>query len=433
MSLLRRRSVSNGISNSGRSAKSGTVLRFRKTLTISVLLATVAWFGVPRIWLFWQLSTARRGLSNGNPEAAIERLQRTVAAAPNAAEAQYRLAVAQRRAGHLGRVQVPLEIAKKLGWNKDDIERQMLLTTAQNGDVDAVDAKLKSIMARGASDEAAQEVYEALAIGFLKTYRLREAWDCLNYWGDWQPKAIFPKFWRADICRRIVNPAAEEREYRDILAIDPQYVNARSRLAEVLKDSNRLDEAAREYELSLKQAPNRPEIIIGYAECQRRLGHVAKAISLLQSAMELNLSNVERAAALTQLGVIEADAGDWNPAIKHQEQAVELAPFEAPTLFALSQAYASSGQEQKSRDTLERSKRVRSQRDRIDEIARILIDQPGSADLRYEAGKILMDLGMQEDGVAWLQTAIKMQPNHSSARDAIDVYEREKNGASQLK
>ena len=105
---------------------------------------------------------------------------------------------------------------------------------------------------------------------------------------------------------------------------------------------------------------------------------------------------------------------------------MELAPSEATTLFALSQAYSSSGQEQKGLEALERSRKVRAQRDRIEEIARILVDQPGSAELRYEAGKILMDLGMKDDGAAWLQTALKMQPNHEAARSAIDDYEREK-------
>lgn len=430
MSLSGRRSVSNRITDSGQSSKFGSALRTRHTLIIGALLAVAAALVVPQAWLYWQLSAARRALSYGHPEAAVERLQRIAASFPNSAEAHYRLAVSQRRAGHLDRVDGPLATAAKLGWTHADIERQILLSSAQNGDVDSVDARLKSIMARGVSDEAAEEIYEALAIGFLKTYRLKEAWDCLNFWGEWQPKAIFPKFWRADICRRIMNPTAEEQEYREILSIDPNHVNARCRLADVLKDSNRIEEAAREYESSLKLDPDRPEILIGLAECERRLGQTAKAVPLLRRTLDRTLAPVQRSAALTQLGQIKADASEWNEAIEHLERAVELAPSEATTLFALSQAYSSIGQERKSQETLDRSRRIRAQRDRIEEIARILVDQPGSAELRYEAGKILMDLGMKDDGVAWLQTALKMQPNHSAARDAIDEYEREKSGQS---
>ena len=426
MSLPGRQTAANRMTDSEPTAKTTPRRRYHRVVFVGLVLAVIAWFVIPDIWLSWQLSAARRELSKGKTEAAVERLQRAITVSPRSAEVNYRLAVAQRRAGHLDSVEVPLAAAKKLGWSPDDIERQVLLATAQSGDVDAVDARLKSIMARGASDEAAEEIYEALAIGFLKTYRLKEAWDCLNYWGEWQPKAIFPKFWRADICRRIMNPTAEEQEYREILAIDPDNVSSRYRLAEVLKDSNRIEEAAREYQSSLKRDSRLPEAMIGLAECQRRLGQITLAIPLLSQALELKLTPAQRSAVLTQLGQIKADAGEWPRAIEHLEQAVELAPSEATTLFALSQAYSSSGQEQKGLEALERSRKVRAQRDRIEEIARILVDQPGSAELRYEAGKILMDLGMKDDGAAWLQTALKMQPNHEAARSAIDDYEREK-------
>lgn len=193
-------------------------------------------------------------------------------------------------------------------------------------------------------------------------------------------------------------------------------MSARCRLAEVLKDSNRIEEAAREYELTLKRDSRLPEVLIGLAECQRRLGQIPIAIPLLKQALDLDLTHSQRSAALTQLGQIKADAGEWSQAIEHLELAVELAPFEATTLFALSQAYSSSGQEKKSLETLERSREVRTQRDRIEEIARTLVDQPGNAELRYEAGRILMDIGMKDDGLAWLKTALKLQPSHQASR-----------------
>ena len=409
--------------------------RMRRWAIAAGLLAVIGLIAFPRGWLLWQLYSARNELSKGNAPSAIPRLQHVIKYAPQSAEAHYRLAVAERRAGHLDQVLKPLESAQKLGWNKEDIERQTLLSIAQNGEIDSVNSRIKSIMGRGASDEAAEEIYEALSIGFLKTYRLKEAWDCLNFWSEWKPKAIFPKYWRADICRRIDNPTAEEQEYREILAIDPRYLNARSRLAEVLKDSNRIEAAAREFELGLVQAPNRPDLLIGAAECERRLGNVNKAIPLLQHVMTLNLSTVERATALSHQGQIEADAGRWIDAIGNLEKAIQLDPAEASIWFALSQAYSSSGELQKSQEALERSKQVRSQRERVEEIARVLVDRPGNADLRYEAGKILIDMGMKEDGAAWLQTALQMQPTHPQAREALETYlhDREVGSSGQSK
>ena len=165
------------------------------------------------------------------------------------------------------------------------------------------------------------------------------------------------------------------------------------------------------------------------------MGNVNKAIPLLQHVMTLNLSTVERATALSHQGQIEADAGRWADAIGNLEKAVQLDPAEASIWFALSQAYLSSGELQKSQEALERSKQVRSQRERVEEIARILVDRPGNADLRYEAGKILMNMGMKEDGAAWLQTALQMQPTHPQAREALETYlhDREVGSSGQSK
>lgn len=391
-------------------------------IAIAVCVIAAMTFLGPRTWTYWHIQSAQRQLELGNSQAAVDQLLRVVAFSPGSAAAQYRLAVAQRRAGHLDQVSEPLRMAQKLGWDKDDVERQSLLSLVQNGEIDKVEPRLKVIMGRGASDEAAAEIYEALSIGYLKTYRLKEAWDCLGAWGQWQPRAIFPKFWRADICRRIENPTIEEKEYREILAIDPTQTESRSRLAEVLRSSNRVEEAAREYEMCQRQQANRPDVLIGLVECYRRLGNPAEAIRLLEIASALDLPPDQRAAALVHQGEIAADNGKWAEAVKSLERAAELAPSEHATLFALSQAYGGAGEKEKAAQALERSKVVRAKQLRVDDIARSLVVHPASADLRYEAGTIFMELGMEKEGAAWLEAALKMQPDHKQAREALDKY-----------
>ena len=158
---------------------------------------------------------------------------------------------------------------------------QRLLTIAQSGEINSVDSQLKSLMERGTNDQAAEEICEALAIGYLKTYRLREAWVILTYWAKWQPKALFPKIWRADICRRTQNGPAEEQEYRSILEIDPRQLSARRKLADVLKESNRIEAAAEEFEHCHAQDPSDADVLIGLIECRRRLRETSAAQSLL--------------------------------------------------------------------------------------------------------------------------------------------------------
>ncbi len=397
--------------------------RRRIALLISALVCLA--IASPRVYQWRQMTVARQALAAGRPEVAIPMLQRMAESASHDAEVQYLLAVAERRSGHLDRVSSPLQRAAKLGWSKDDIDRQLLLVMAQNGDIDESDPRLKSIMIRGASDEAAEEIYEALAIGYLKTYRLKEAWECLSSWSSWQPQAIFPKVWRADICHRINNRSGEESEYRAILAIDPKHCEARRRLADVLKDTSRVEEARQEYERCLRTCVSTPEVLIGLAECHRRLAQVQSAVPLLKQALDRNLSAVQRASVLSELGQIAADDGRFQEAIVELDEATRLAPYQAPIWYSLSQAYARMGNEIRSRELLEQSERIRSQSLRVEEITQQLLKTPNNADLRYEAGRIMMDLGMKKEGAGWLQTAIQIQPNHRLAREALAAYAAE--------
>ena len=391
----------------------------RRILFLASVLVCLTVVG-QRIYLWRQISVARQALSTGHLDVAITMLERTAAFAPDNAEVHYLLAVAQRRSGHLDRVSPLLQRAARLGWSKGDIERQSLLVTAQNGDIDETDARLKTIMIRGVSDEAAEEIYEALAIGYLKTYRLKEAWECLNSWSSWQPQAIFPKIWRADICHRINNRAGEESEHRAILAIDPKHCETRRRLADLLKDSNRVEEARKEYEHCLQTSGATPDVLIGLAECHRRLTQTSSAVSLLKQALDRDLSAVQHASVLCELGQIAADEGRFHEAITNLDEATRLAPYQAPIWYSLSQAYARTGDEVRSRELLEQSERIRSQSLRAEEITQQLLKTPNNADLRYEVGKIMMDLGMKKEGAGWLQTAIQIQPNHRLALEALE-------------
>ena len=412
------RAALNPVKNGSRSRQTRS-----RRIVIAVLFVVAVAVASPQIWLWRQLSSARHALMIAKPVVAVSLLNRAVSFAPNNAEAHYLLAVAERRSGYLDRVPTSLQRALQLGWSKDDIERQSLLTIAQDGDVDAIDAKLKVIMTQGVGDDVAEEIYEALAIGYLKSYRLQDAWQCLSAWSEWQPRAVFPKFWRADICRRLDNRSGEEAEYRAILEIDPEHSESRRRLAEVLKDSHRIDGAKQEYERCLAAGATTPEVLIGLAECHRRLAQGKLAVPILNRALTLSPTIAERASILSELGQIDADEGRAQEAIDKLEEAARLAPSQASIRYSLSQAYAQSGDAARSQELSEQSKHIRARQDRVEEITRQLLKTPNDANLRYEAGKIMMDLGLRDEGADWLRTALKIQPGHQLAREALAAHD----------
>jgi tetratricopeptide (TPR) repeat protein len=392
---------------------------WRKIAIILALMFVAVAICGPSVFTWWLIRSGRLAIAAGHPRSGIEPLTRAIAAAPNSAEAHYRLAVAFRRSGELEKVDLPLRKAQQLGWPREDVERQSLLSIAQSGDVQSVDSRIKAIIARGASDEAAEEIYEALAIGYLKTYRLKDAWECLTFWNEWQPRAIFPRFWRAEICRRQNQPELEERGHREILEIDPEYVAARCRLAEMCKESNRVEEAISHYERCLKGPEVPPEAVYGLAECRHRTGDNVGAETLLTRALQMKLNSVQRAAVLSQLGQIAAEADRTEEAVRYFEEAVQLAPRDITTLFALSQACTRLGDPVKSRTWFERSQAVQELIRRMDLVTSQIAKTPADPALRYEAGSVALELGLENDAVAWFQSALQVRPTFKPALDAL--------------
>lgn len=378
-----------------------------------------------QVFVWRQLDLARQALGDSRPDEAVSILQRTVEWATNNAEVHYRLAVAERRNGNLSQSARSLRRAAALGWSKSDIDRQSMLAIVQSGRLESVEPEIKALMTSGVSDEIAEEVYEALAMGYLSTYRLSEAWKCLTSWSQWQPKAIFPKLWRADICRRIKNLKFEEQEYRELLAISPNHIFARIRLAKVLTDTGRIDEAITEYQLCLAQTKTRPDILIGLADCSRRNANWNAAIVFLRNAEELSLSKTDRAAVLHLRSQMESELGHIDNAVKMLEEASALAPQEAAYLYSLAQLYARKGNDDDSRKCDERSRWLQSQNVRVEDILQKLLNAPDDADLRYELGTIMIELGMKQEGVGWLHAALRINPSHLDAQKAISAIEPE--------
>ena len=56
------------------------------------------------------------------------------------------------------------------------------------------------------------------------------------------------------------------------------------------------------------------------------------------------------------------------------------------------------------------------------EIARELVSQPDRPDLRWEAGKLLVEQGLKQQGAAWIMTALQSDPAHRPSHEALSEY-----------
>jgi len=400
-----------------RAARQLRVLRPWVLLTAGFLFALgVAVVGWPWARATKHLTAARRALGRGDLSAAMESLELAQTLRPERAEVQYLLAVANRRAGRLDRFEAHLERASKSGWREDDVQRQRWLATAQTGDVQGVEAQLRQTIARGASDDVAEEIYEALAKGHLATYRMHEAWRCVDFWLHWRPRATQARMLRAGIFKRMRKLAAAADDYRAVLEELPEYDPARTQLGEVLLRANRLEEAREHFRSWLAAAPDGVDALLGMAQCENRLGLSAEARRHLEAALGHDLTPQQRATALLEQGKLFLSDGKAGEAVDVLMQAVRLMPAESSVHYALAKALTAAGESGLARYHLGRVRHIQAQFQRMSEITERVIDAPNDAELRSEAGAILIEQGLKREGVGWLLSALKCDPKHEPAR-----------------
>jgi len=398
--------------------------RRRVLLAVAAVVALVAAIAVgwPRLQVAPHLRAARQALGRGDVLAALRSLQTAERLRPDRAEVQYLLAVAKRRAGRIDESVVHLQRAEDLGWPSTDVQRQRWLATAQRGDVPAVKRELMEAIERGVPDDDAEEIYEAVAKGHMAAYRLRDAWACLDVWLQWRSDAPHARMMRASIFEQTGDLDQAVADYRAVLETWPEHRDAQIRLGQVLLRKRAYDEAREVFQARAEAAPEDAEALLGLAQSERWLGNDAEAKRLAEAAMALGLSPYHQALAMEELGRVLLKEGKNEEAIAALTQAIALAPGEGLIHHALGMALARAGKTEEARAHQERLRRIQAEYDRMTQITRNLMDRPLSAELRCEAGSILMEQGLKKEGADWLLTALHCDPTHRRSHQLLAEY-----------
>jgi tetratricopeptide (TPR) repeat protein len=370
----------------------------------------------------WQLHQARADLAQGDISAALARLESAEYWQSDRTETQFLLARACRRAGQIDRAAAYLERASQRGWPEKEIVRERHLAVVQSGRSDRSRAVLDSILLNGATDELAEEFYEAQAKGLILTYRLNEAVVCLNFWIAWRPAAIKPRMWLADIWERCDRWQSAADVYQSVVNIDRRRYDAHLKLADNLLHLNDVQGALGHYETCLQNDRAEGAALLGAARCRRRLGMPDQAAHELEQLLQQRLTSVQRADALVELAQLALDARRPEQALARLERALELEPRHSMVHSTLALVYARQGRT----DLVERHQReadeIKRQFNRLTEITGMLIESPGDADLRFEAGSILMQQGLKEAGAEWMSTALIFDSGHQPTHRMLAEY-----------
>lgn len=402
----------------------------KRTLVLagSVLLVVVAiWLVYGHKWTTMvEISEARRELAAEQPSAALDRLERLQRRFPQHDEVLYWLAVANRRLDKLSAAETLLAQAEQLGADADSIALQRALINCRAGHFQAVEQLLRSALEQGVTDEVAADIYDAMATGYVASFRFRDAWQCLDFWKEWQPTAIKPRLLRAAISDQAGNREEALVDLRVVLATDPAHAEARRKLGLVLLELNRVEEALVEFRTGLTQHPDDAQLKIDIAGCQRRLGQLDEAAAAIDALLKERLTSDIRAQALRTAGEVQLEIGKYDQALHYFNSAVQYAPKDPRVHYDLFRALTFAGQTERAQVHQKLHQKLQDDTQRLRRITVTLIDEPNRADLRYEAGEILSAAEFHDEAVGWWMSALRVDPDHLPSHVALAEYHRRK-------
>jgi tetratricopeptide (TPR) repeat protein len=394
-----------------------------RTYALFIGVALIVVLAIParnRLSLTFALQRAQTAIRDQEFDEAIEVLDALNRTHPGRSDVCYLLGVTYRRVGQFDQSFEYLQQAEELGWPLSDVTRQRYLARFQAGEIEATQGYLYTLLQGGADDVVATEIYETLAQGYLKEARIVDSIVVLDHWIEWQPQAVHPRFWRAQLQETFEEDwGAAAENYGKILEIDPSHIEARLGLANALFKSQKVEEAQKEYLNIRERLPENALAMLGLARCQQRLGKSSDAVELYEVVTTADIEGRHRAEAWTALGQIALANSDDERAVECFESALQENPRQVQTHHLLGTIYSRLGQEEKAQQHIKRSQDVLASNQRMSALADEITKEPQNLAPRMEMAKLLTESGDTQAAIRWLQTVIHIDPRHADARQAL--------------
>jgi Flp pilus assembly protein TadD len=268
---------------------------------------------------------------------------------------------------------------------------------------------------------------EALTHGYLRQYRLKEAGACLNRWRDSEPDNAQVHCLEGLYLLDYVHARSQaEASYRRAVELDPEHEVARLGLAIILVELKEFSEAAEHLEYLCKQQPDNPSVQVGLAECRAGEGKETEAVRLLEAVLA---RQPQFAPALSLLGRLALEGGESEQAESHLRQAVSLNPSDVLARYNLVRCLQKNGKNEEAQEHQRQLEQFNKDLQRFDEIiSKELARRPKDPALHCALGQLLLRGGHNEEGLRWLMSALRLDPQYAPAREALAEYEKKRAG-----
>jgi tetratricopeptide (TPR) repeat protein len=394
-------------------------LRSWRFLLILLVVVLAIGLGGPQAWAWYHLEAARSALVHYHPQAARGHLAACLQVWPGSTQAHLLASRAARQSGDHAEADRQLRAGQRLlGGTSEDAALEWALLQAAGGNVREVEEFLQRRSEQG--PELAPLVWEALAEGYVRVYRILDALACLDHWLQVDPNNLRARELRGPAYQNGKSAHKGAEDLRRVLEQDPTRDETRWRLVLCLLDMGSYDEALPHLEQIARQKPNDPDVQVRLARCHNMLGRGEQARQILDDVLH---AHPEHGLALRTRG--QFALADRQPAQAERwlERAAKVWPNDYQVHWLLLQALQQQHKDDAAQVQLRQAEELKDRAERLGELrSRKLSEQPLDPALHYEMGLLLLRTGQESAGEGWLQSALSLDPDYRPAHAALAEY-----------
>ncbi len=395
-----------------------------RLLALLVLLGGLAFWGTPLLLVQYRLGKGRSALEARDAESALGYLSQAESLSPDHAETQFLLSRTYRRLGRLDLVRKHLKRAWDLGYDVEKLKREQWLALAQAGQMSQAEPHLKQLL--GTPGEDGAEICEAYVNGYFRVFRFAQAFGLLDAWQADYPEDEQPHVFRGEFAKHRGNDADAAKYYQKAISLRPSRSDVRLKLAITLNNLQRYDEAVEHFRKLLQYNANpSADLMAGWSDCLLNQGKTDEARNVL---LRLLRQEPNHFAAQVSMGRLELNSGRTDSAVTWLKRAVDQKPYDSSARYAFATAIHAAGRKDEAKEHFKFFTDARKALTRAGTLMESAIERPKDIEISYQLGTILLRYDSPDDGVAWLENTLELNPNHRLARQAlVEYYEKQGN------
>jgi Tfp pilus assembly protein PilF len=379
---------------------------------------------VPTYFLLpvWIASSSQNAILVGDAKNQIQRLNTWESILGKNARFEFARAEAYRKLADPLRLEKHVNRAIELGMSADQAKQPLWLWLAQSGFTDEPYKHLGPMLQSYAGRE--YEVYESFLKGYAKTWHLGDGRRLIELWREQNPDNPRINYWDGVYRAVDYQIAPATQLLQKAVDQDPEYWEARLRLAELLVEQSKLPEAEEHFEILVQLRPEDKAIKVGYAQCLLNQGRAEEAWTIFKQVVS---DGPEDSAFLYSKAQSALDAGHAAEAQDILTELVDRWPEVAPFRELQARTEQALGNAQKAEEYFAIARASQARQPEIDKLIALLDSNPSDLEIRRQLGHLMMYYLSPEAGSGQILSVLAMETRDAVSHQLMaDFYRRER-------